>query len=551
MRAFTHRAGFGEQSGRLRRLGVLLLVAVVSQLPGYLFADAPGRGGGPASMGLPPGEFPVKLGNLLVTTYPQGAEIRVNSEVFGTTPLDPLNVEAGWYLVQALKPNLFASARVHVRVGNLTTVALTLNNAKGTLSVLSRPDRASVFLDGERRGETPLRLEGISAGDHDLRVSRRGYLDYSTGIDIGASEESVVDVHLPVPAKLDLRSEPEGADIYIGNRHVGRTPTLAQSVRPGPLEITIRLDNFDEWIESIEVAEDESRLLIAELVARRFPLNLVSDPPGAEIEMDGAKIGTTPLHWAVPLGERRFVFRRPGYEDNILRVYVSSDMEPDLHVALRPVTGFVTLRNAPAGATVALLDSESRVWPSPLEGVEVTAGAKRFLVRAPGYRTREIRAEVRYEEELVLRPEWQAKSSTGGLLRVLIPGLSQRYQEKRVRSVLIPAAQAAALAGLLITTNSYNDAVDSYNTAWDRYMDEVVAEPIDAAWREAQDRHDRMEDKKTVRNVFLAASVGIYLYNLVDALFLVPDYGETSSSGVDFTANPAARQLSMRLRLVF
>jgi hypothetical protein len=542
---------------RLSAVGVL--VAILCLLPGYVLADEPKpddeavseSGGESTSPGVPRNGLPVEMGNLLITTFPAGAEVRVSSEVFGTTPLEPVSVKAGWHLVQAEKSELFASTRIRVRPGELTSVALTLDDERGILSVVSTPPEASVLVDGRVKGWTPLRLDGISAGDHSLRISKHGYLDYDTAVEIRSAEESVVNVDLPVPAVLDLRSEPEGADVFIGREYLGRTPMLARSVRPGRVDVSMELPNFEEWSESVTVGEGESRLLVAQMEAKTLPLDFFSDPPGASIEMDGETIGTTPLRWAVPLGDRRFVFRLTGHEDYVLRTYVSFDTDPDLKAVLKPLAGFVTLMNAPAGATVTLLDAEPRTWTSPLEGVEVNIGPRRFRIQAPGYRTQEIRAEIGHEEELVLEPQWVSKSGTGGLHRVLIPGWSQRYQEKRTRSIVIPAAQAAALAGLIITTSSYNSAVDEYDTAWNRYLNEVAPEAIDDAWRETQTRHDRVEDKKSLRNVFLAASVGVYVFNIVDALFLGSDFEASPRAGLDMAVTPENEGFSLHVRCRF
>lgn len=43
--------------------------------------------------------------------------------------------------------------------------------------VISLPDKANVFLDGNPVGMTPLLLKQISESDHDLRVTRSGYKD--------------------------------------------------------------------------------------------------------------------------------------------------------------------------------------------------------------------------------------------------------------------------------------------------------------------------------------------------------------------------------------
>jgi hypothetical protein len=48
----------------------------------------------------------------------------------------------------------------------------------GGLVVESLPEGASVFVDGELVGKTPLSLDAVSAGEHVMRLERDGYLPW-------------------------------------------------------------------------------------------------------------------------------------------------------------------------------------------------------------------------------------------------------------------------------------------------------------------------------------------------------------------------------------
>ena len=52
----------------------------------------------------------------------------------------------------------------------------------GTLTVLSRPDGAQVFLDDRLVGTTPLTMPQIGAGQHAVRLEREGYRSWSSSI---------------------------------------------------------------------------------------------------------------------------------------------------------------------------------------------------------------------------------------------------------------------------------------------------------------------------------------------------------------------------------
>jgi hypothetical protein len=73
------------------------------------------------------------------------------------------------------------------------------DNGVGRVSVTAEP-RASVFVDEQSRGNTPLTLADLSVGRHQLRASKEGWLDYQT--------ELFVDPVVPADIHLVLGARP-------------------------------------------------------------------------------------------------------------------------------------------------------------------------------------------------------------------------------------------------------------------------------------------------------------------------------------------------------
>ncbi|MNC85816.1 PEGA domain protein [compost metagenome] len=55
---------------------------------------------------------------------------------------------------------------------------------EGTLQVLSRPAGASVTVDGQIVGRTPLVISNVRAGAHDVRIELAGFRRWSTSVDV-------------------------------------------------------------------------------------------------------------------------------------------------------------------------------------------------------------------------------------------------------------------------------------------------------------------------------------------------------------------------------
>ena len=69
------------------------------------------------------------------------------------------------------------------------------NGAVGTVTVISDPPDAAVYVDGQFAGRTPLTLARVEAGDHRVRVVKDGYLENGRILTVAAGR----------PASLQLR----------------------------------------------------------------------------------------------------------------------------------------------------------------------------------------------------------------------------------------------------------------------------------------------------------------------------------------------------------
>jgi len=94
------------------------------------------------------------------------------------------------------------------------------------------------------------------------------------------------------PIRVTVTSEPEEADVFIDEEHVGATPTEAH-LAPGPHTIRIVRNGFRPWRESIDPSETTA------LSPTLAPLELgtlvvESTPDGASVLLDGDYRGVTP-----------------------------------------------------------------------------------------------------------------------------------------------------------------------------------------------------------------------------------------------------------------
>ncbi|PYR26106.1 MAG: PEGA domain-containing protein, partial [Acidobacteria bacterium] len=66
----------------------------------------------------------------------------------------------------------------------------------GALTVDSRPQGATVFIDGKLAGATPLSVPAVPAGDHAVRLEREGYRRWTSSVRIVAPGQNRVTASL-------------------------------------------------------------------------------------------------------------------------------------------------------------------------------------------------------------------------------------------------------------------------------------------------------------------------------------------------------------------
>lgn len=116
------------------------------------------------------------------------------------------------------------------------------------LLIISFPDKANVFLDKTKVGETPLLLEDVTESDHDLLMTKEGYTDKLVkirpreGYKLTALVYLGVDLSLASPSAEESAQVPEAASIKVQKVVILDTPTGFLRVRSASstasLEIT-------------------------------------------------------------------------------------------------------------------------------------------------------------------------------------------------------------------------------------------------------------------------------------------------------------------------
>jgi dipeptidyl aminopeptidase/acylaminoacyl peptidase len=94
-------------------------------------------------------------------------------------------------------------------------------------------------------------------------------------------------------SRLLLSSEPQAAEIYLGNHFLGRTPTTLVGLEPGLHELTLKKETYQDWHLVLSLSSAEAREVKARLLAKgaASPLtNTSGEKTEAVFSPDGSQV---------------------------------------------------------------------------------------------------------------------------------------------------------------------------------------------------------------------------------------------------------------------
>jgi hypothetical protein len=162
-----------------------------------------------------------------IMSEPSGAEVTVNGISRGCTPVKVGGIPRGLATV-VLRMAGFADKKVELRVnaGDVQTLSTSLDRLPGTLHLVSVPEGARFYLNGEARGKGPLAIAGLTPGENTVRAELEGFGAVERTVSIGNGESAREEFKLSnVMGRLEVRSCPPGAQVVFDGRLLGTTRT--------------------------------------------------------------------------------------------------------------------------------------------------------------------------------------------------------------------------------------------------------------------------------------------------------------------------------------
>ena len=290
---------------------------------------------------LTPGSGASANGTLSINSNPPGAQVVVDGQVSGVTPL-ALALKAGPHNVELRGSGDPRQIPVTITAGKELSqyIELPTVTAFGQLQVRTDPAGANVTVDGIPRGKSPVLVESLAAGEHSVVLEAEGAttpVKQTVAVEAGMTASLVVPMAateaVPVSGWIAVTA-PVELQIFEGKRLVGTSQSDRLMMAAGRHEIDVVNETLGyRQTRTVQVAAGKTAALKLEWPKGSLAINAL---PWAEVWIDGERIGETPIgNLSLPIGPHEILFRHPDLGEQRYATTVSLKAPVRVSVDLR------------------------------------------------------------------------------------------------------------------------------------------------------------------------------------------------------------------------
>src|SRR6266852_2705402 len=338
---------------------------------------------------------PVRPVKATFRTDEPGATLKIDDNDAGKTPVT-VALGPGPHVIQVIAADgRSTEQQLDVKPGRKLDVVVPLPSRAGgpaSLGVTSDPAGARVFLDGAAVGVTPYSVE-LAPGAHAVAVELAGRLRQEKQIAARQGRDVQLAFVLPAMPKdpaLTVESEPAGASVVIDGKEVGLPPWNGE-LKLGEHTVQVRRAGYLAAERAVTMQSNRDADLSFALERTPGPgrLRVETEPPDAEITIDGQAAVVAPYSGELPSGEHNVEVSSVGYRTLAQQITLAPGQQVSLRLTLSPAGGdnappIVGVNSAPEGALLYV--DGKLIGPTPKKAA-TTPGQHELRLVLDGYKT--------------------------------------------------------------------------------------------------------------------------------------------------------------------
>jgi hypothetical protein len=201
-------------------------------------------------------------GSLFVHSVPSGAQVFMDGDFMGVTPILMENIKPGTAHI-ALRLKGYSEHKEETRIlpGKKTEINTNMSRQTGKFTLVSSQHGLRVKIEGENKTEleVPFHKQVLNAGEYKLTVSKPKYYDNTYSIIIKPDEEFRLETQLSLkPGQISfVNAGKVPTDVFINNEYKGKANGMRIEIPEGEHEILLR-NWFSEKRWKVQIQADKT-----------------------------------------------------------------------------------------------------------------------------------------------------------------------------------------------------------------------------------------------------------------------------------------------------
>ncbi len=144
---------------------------------------------------------------------------------------------------------------------------LVLGMETATLVIRATPEESVIYVDDEKVGTGNV-SQAVSIGaEHRYRVECENYFEKEDVVMLQKGERKSLNIELePAFGFITVKTTPSGADVYVDDKLVGKTPYLSEVIKRGMHKITVNKEGYETSVQRVNINVNEESNVEFELV---------------------------------------------------------------------------------------------------------------------------------------------------------------------------------------------------------------------------------------------------------------------------------------------
>lgn len=328
-------------------------------------------------------------------TYMSKGSKRLSVKLEGYLPLE---VNFDDYDVNQLE-----SKTVYVMVVSGVTTSQSLEAPRiktGWIIIDAQPSGASVFINDEFVGNTPLTNYKQAYGTYSYRVEHPNYHSSSGTLELNSGKlEKKIEL-TPAFGSIAITSNVTGAKVLLDGKATNKVaPCTLTEVPSGQHTITIQRDKYSPCQQNVTVEDGHTVQLTFSLDAR-FAQVTISTLPGAQIFCNGEQRATTKLIEDMMEGFYDVEVRLAHHKPATKQIQVQAGQSQDITINPIPIYGTLDIISTPHDADVTIDGKEYGKTPITIE--KILEGDHEVSITKTGYEVIKKKVVIRDSESCVI-----------------------------------------------------------------------------------------------------------------------------------------------------